>query len=79
MKRIHHILAMILLTALFAFHLVGYCKDAEGDAETSVTQRENAEHPAVAALRDFTTAVSNQDIDRIFDYVPAPAEAVQEM
>lgn len=79
MKRIHHIFAMVLLTALFAFSLVCYGKDAEGSAEASVTQREIAEHPAVIALRDFTAAVASQDIDKIFDYVLAPAEAVQAM
>ena len=61
MKRIHHILAMILLTALFAFPLVGYCKDAEGDTEALTAQRENAEHPAVVALKDFFQAVADKD------------------
>ena len=68
MKRIHHILAMVLLTALFAFSLVGYGKDAEA----STTQGENAEHPAVIALRDFFQAVADKDGEKAASFWAVP-------
>ena len=70
MKRIHHILAMFLLPALCAFTLASCGKDAE---------EKKPEHPAVAVLKEFSEAVAQKDIDKIFSYMPPAMQMLKEV
>ena len=74
MKRIHHILSMLLLSTLCAITLIGYGKGSgdEEDRATSSSKKRKGEkkHPAVVAFGQFVEAIAQKDFDRMCEFMP---------